>query len=92
MSQVTEDFARQMLKYTRARKHAPLTIWEEQQLACAFLRLQKVVRAVGDAAQAAGIFVPTPEHHLTSDGALLLLADLRRYAVHSTESGSNLKP
>ena len=37
MGQITEDFARQMLTHCERKEHPPLTVWEAEQLARAWL-------------------------------------------------------
>jgi hypothetical protein len=40
MGQITKDFAERMLERADAGKHSPLTVWEEKQLAYAWLELR----------------------------------------------------
>lgn len=44
MGQITEAFAKSMLKHSQAGEHSPLTVWEEEQLARAFLRTSAIVK------------------------------------------------
>lgn len=45
MSQVTKAFCEQMLVHAARKEHAPLTIWEEEQLARAWLRLESLAKS-----------------------------------------------
>lgn len=49
MSQITEDFARTMLGNAQRKEHSPLTVWEEEQLARAWLELQEVKQSHANA-------------------------------------------
>lgn len=51
MGQITEDFAHQMLRHTGHGQHPPLTVWEAEQLARAWLE-REVLRHERDHARA----------------------------------------
>ena len=51
MGQITEDFAHQMLRHTGHGQHPPLTVWEAEQLAHAWLQ-REVLRHERDHARA----------------------------------------
>ena len=51
MGQITEDFAHQMLRHTGHGQHPPLTVWEAEQLARAWLE-REILRHERDHARA----------------------------------------
>ena len=51
MGQITEDFAHQMLRHTRHGQYPPLTVWEAEQLARAWLE-REILRHERDHARA----------------------------------------
>ena len=51
MGQITEDFAHQMLRHTSHGQHPPLTVWEAEQLARAWIE-REVLRHELDHARA----------------------------------------
>lgn len=51
MGQITEDFAHHMLRHTGHGQHPPLTVWEAEQLAHAWLQ-REVLRHERDHARA----------------------------------------
>jgi hypothetical protein len=56
MAQVTEDFARQMLVHAARGEHAPLTRWEEEQLARAWLCLNDARKLAAQQAEDDGLW------------------------------------
>ena len=65
MAQVTEDFARQMLVHVERGEHAPLTRWEEEQLARAWLCLNDARKLVAQQAEDDGLWFDAV--HVTED-------------------------
>lgn len=61
MGQITEDFARRMLVHTANKQHPPLTVWEAEQLALAWLE-REALRQERDraAARIAELTQPAP--------------------------------
>ena len=60
MGQITEGFAHQMLKHCERKEHPPLTVWEAEQLAHAWLdreRLRKLTQQVLTDAQAQDVLL-----------------------------------
>ena len=51
MGQITEDFAHQMLRHTGHGRHPPLTVWEAEQLARAWLERERMRRALHEIAE-----------------------------------------
>jgi hypothetical protein len=65
MAQVTEDFARQMLVHAARGEHAPLTRWEEEQLARAWLCLNDARKLAAQQAEDDGLWFDAV--HVTED-------------------------
>lgn len=67
MGQITEDFARQMLKHCEQKEHPPLTVWEAEQLARAWLWLNEARKVATAQAEDDGLWFVAqtcPEAHL----------------------------
>jgi hypothetical protein len=56
MGQITEDFARQMIVHCERKEHPPLTVWEAEQLAYAWLALEAARRKVAEQAENDGLW------------------------------------